>query len=237
MEDKNLSESINSDCKSKLEEYKTTEKWIDIFESTLCNYSNMVKRLTRRKKFSNFILIYYSIALIIYPLTAVFFPKKFSTELSTYFGIIISVIILVYSIINSNSRYAERIAIVEESMNEIKNIKRDITNENLEDSKSRYIKICDNTERREDVDFFITLKQMCRKYDIKWFRIILKENDSNYVYIKKIKNQLSEINALAEQTKIILELVWNGIILIVPIIVLFICFDPRMIDVFCTISI
>ena len=50
------------------------DRMYDRMEITQCNYDNMLKRLLRKKQFSNFVITYYSIALIIYSLTAGCFP-------------------------------------------------------------------------------------------------------------------------------------------------------------------
>ena len=47
----------------------TKDKWKKIMDTTQNNYANMIKRLTRKSKVSNFTLIYYSIFLIISSLT------------------------------------------------------------------------------------------------------------------------------------------------------------------------
>ena len=98
-------------------------------DTTQVNYANMVKRLTLKKKFSNFMLIYYSIFLIIYSLTSKFYPQYFKVELSSYFGRIISIIVLVYSLINSSANYSERISSAGLVLNRVKDIKRELTDE------------------------------------------------------------------------------------------------------------
>ena len=50
-----------------MEQY-TKDKMYEIMDMTQCNQANMLKRLDRISKFSNFVLIYYSIVLIIYAL-------------------------------------------------------------------------------------------------------------------------------------------------------------------------
>ena len=69
-------------------DYNTREKMYDIMNTTQSNYSNMLKRLQRRKMFSNFVITYYSIALIVYSLTAKFFPKIFNENISNYLSLI-----------------------------------------------------------------------------------------------------------------------------------------------------
>ena len=85
------------------------DKIFDIMETTQCNYSNMMKRLSRKKKFSEFVVVFYSISLIVYPLTGEFFPCWFDAKLSNYFGIILSIVTLAYSLVNGSAKYAERI--------------------------------------------------------------------------------------------------------------------------------
>ena len=41
------------------------KKWMKIMDTTQSNYANMIKRLSKKQKVSNFVLIYYSIFLII----------------------------------------------------------------------------------------------------------------------------------------------------------------------------
>lgn len=93
----------------------------------------MLKRLDKNSKFSSFVLIYYSIVLIIYSLTSLYFPKYYDEILSGYFSIIISVVILAFSIINGNLKYSERIKATESTLNAIKVLKRELTDENLPD--------------------------------------------------------------------------------------------------------
>ena len=99
-------------------------KWRKICETTLKNYINMEKRLSESKKFADFILVYYSIFLIINSLTAKYFTLYNST-LCEYFGIILSVIMLAYSLINSNANYAQRITNVTTAINSLKTLKRE----------------------------------------------------------------------------------------------------------------
>ena len=75
------------------------EKVYDIMDTTQSNYANMLKRLSFKKTFSNFTITYYSVALIIYSLTAEYFPKIFDVKLSSYFNIILSIVVLTYSFV------------------------------------------------------------------------------------------------------------------------------------------
>lgn len=68
----------------KVEKYSLKTTWTLICETTLLNYVN---RLSYRQKFSNFILIYYSLILIITYLTPNFFDF-YNSNLSGYFNIV-----------------------------------------------------------------------------------------------------------------------------------------------------
>ena len=103
-----------------IKDYNDKNKMYDIMNTTQSNYSNMLKRLQRKKSFSNFVISYYSIALIVYSLTAVFFPEVFDEKLSSYFNIILSIVVLTYSLIITNAKYSERIQAAEWIMNEVK---------------------------------------------------------------------------------------------------------------------
>lgn len=200
-------------------------KWKKIMDTTQINYSNMVKRLTRKSKISNFALIYYSIFLIISSLTCKYFPTIFNCKLADYFNIILSVIVLAYSLINNNANYSIRIANIENSLNQIKNIKRELDKDNLKDNINKYIEITDKTERREDVDFFITIKELKRKY--KRAEDSKKNNeqeDREIIQQKKaVDDYLSEINVGYQILKILLEFSWYVILMLIPIVVFLIC--------------
>lgn len=213
-----------------MKEYNT-DKMFDIMETTQCNYSNMMKRLVRKKKFSEFVLVFYSISLIVYPLTSEFFEELFNAKLSNYFGIILSVVTLAYSLINSSAKYAERIDGAERVLNSVKTLKRDLTEENIGKIKDDYNKIMEKAEYRDDVDFFRTLKQKCREVGIRWYRYksdinnadSYKNTDKGETY-KKINNYLSEIAPFIQQAKIVFEYFWYCFVIIIPIILFLMCF-------------
>ena len=145
------------------------DRMYDRMEITQCNYDNMLKRLLRKKQFSNFVITYYSIALIIYSLTAEFFSEQFNEKLSSYFNIILSIVVLTYSLIITNANYSERIDSARSVLNQIKMKKRELTEKNIEEIRSGYDQIMLKAEYRSDIDFFRTLKQRCKKNDVNWF--------------------------------------------------------------------
>lgn len=217
-------------CQS-FNQYDRQEKMFSIFEVAADTYSNMRNRLHWREKFANFVLVYYSLCLIVYAITTKYFPLHFSSDLSEYFSIILSVLILAYSLINNNARYSIRIMNVEKSMNSIKTLKRDLNVCNVELLRKEYNIIRENTEVREEVDFFRTVKQKCKKNDVNWYigtRAIRKryssDDECKQKEIKKILDYLSDLNPIAIQIQIFSEFIWNTFVVIVPVAIFVTCF-------------
>ncbi len=192
-------------------------KWKKIMNVTQSNYANMLKRLTRKSKVSNFVLIYYSIFLIISSLTCKYFPERFNTGLADYFNIILSVIVLAYSLINNNANYDIRIIHIERSLNSIKNLKRKINDTSLQTFIDEYNEITDKTERRDDIDFFITVRQLKKKYKKEEDPEEAKEGEN------AVNDYLSEINVLYQGLMIGLEYIWYIILILIPVIVFILC--------------
>lgn len=214
-----------------MEEY-TKERMYSIMDITQCNQANMLKRLDKDSKFSSFVLIYYSIVLIIYALTAIYFPQYYDETLSGYFSIIISVVILAFSIINGNSKYSERIKMTESTLNAVKALKRELTDENLSEKNDEYNQIIDRMEYRAEVDFFNTLKQRCKEYGIRWY-CYKKDIEEKKKYktdekqLDKLNNYLSEDNPFLQELKIICNNVLYGVIVVMPVIIFAICFAVK----------
>ena len=202
-------------------------KIYDIMDTTQSNYANMLKRLSLKKNFSNFIITYYSVALIIYSLTAEFFPEIFDEKLSSYFNIILSIVVLTYSLIITNANYAERIHSAEKVLNDVKAKKRELTEENVDIKRKEYDDIMSKAEYRTDIDFFRTLKQKCKKNNICWFfykngiEKLKKENEDEQ---KKLNGYLSENFPLTQQLAIVLQYLWGMIIVITPVVLFILCF-------------
>lgn len=202
-------------------------KIYDIMDTTQSNYANMLKRLSLKKNFSNFIITYYSVALIIYSLTAEFFPEIFDEKLSSYFNIILSIVVLTYSLIITNANYAERIHSAEKVLNDVKAKKRELTEENVDIKRKEYDDIMSKAEYRTDIDFFRTLKQKCKKNNICWFSYKngiekLKKEDEDEA--KKLNGYLSENFPLTQQLAIVLQYLWGMIIVITPVVLFILCF-------------
>ena len=204
------------------------EKMYDIMNTTQSNYSNMLKRLQGKKVFSSFVIAYYSIALIVYSLTAEFFEGYFSEKLSSYFNIILSIVMLTYSLIISNAKYSERLQAAENILNKVKAKKRELNEENVSKKREEYDKIMEMAEYRSEIDFFKTLKQKCKESNIRWYRYkkdirILREKDEEEA--KKLNNYLSENFPLTQQVKIVLLYLWDGVIFLTPIVLFLLCFS------------
>lgn len=211
-------------------EYDNPKKWESISDITLRNYSNMQNRLSYRNKFSNYILIYYSIFLIVNTLTAKYINNidnfSYNRELSEYFGIILSIIILVYSLVNNNANYPIRINNIIKSINSLKTIKREIKPMTIKKFKDNYFQITDNTELRTDIDFYETIKGLCREENTNIFKIKC-ENENKFKKFpkEKINNYISELGGLIKiSIKIFLLKILDIIILLIPIIATILCF-------------
>lgn len=203
------------------------DRMYDRMEITQCNYDNMLKRLLRKKQFSNFVITYYSIALIIYSLTAEFFSEQFNEKLSSYFNIILSIVVLTYSLIITNANYSERIDSARSVLNQIKMKKRELTEKNIEEIRPGYDQIMLKAEYRSDIDFFRTLKQRCKKNDVNWF-LYKKQLEElrccNAEEADKLNEYLSDNFPLTQQIIIVFQGIWSGVIIFIPIILFSICF-------------
>ena len=207
------------------------KKWKRIMNVTQNNYANMLKRLNRQHKVSNYVLIYYSIFLIVITLTSKYFPTYFNAGLGEYFGIILSIIVLAYSLINNSANYAVRITNIEDAINKIKTIKRGLESKDLNELIDRYNAVTDTTELRSDVDFFITVKQLCKKNNMCWFTVKFKSKMDEMDYSeeqRQIKDYISELSLLVEEVKIISEYVWYAILFLIPIVIFLICILSEM---------
>lgn len=102
------------------------KKYYRIMDRTQSNFANQLKRLSRDSKRADSILIYYSMAIIIYSLSIKFYPHYFGGSWMSFSSIIMSIIVLIYSIINSKAQYPERIYKIQVALNEVKRLKREV---------------------------------------------------------------------------------------------------------------
>lgn len=157
--------------------------------------------------------------------TAVKVAEAFSTELSNYFNIILSIVVLTYSLIIANAKYSERIQAAERVLNEVKAKKRELKEDNVAEKRKEYEDIMSKAEYRSEIDFFRTLKQKCKKNDVRWlhYKKDLKKI-ADREEADKLKEYLSENFPLTQQIKIILQYVGEGIIVVIPILIFMLCF-------------
>lgn len=209
-----------------MKNYKDPDKIYDIMNTTQSNYSNMLKRLQSKKTFSNFVITYYSISLIVYSLTAEFYSDIFDVKLSSYFNIILSVVVLTYSLIITNAKYSERIQAAEKVLNEVKAKKRMLTEDTVKDVSIEYEKIMSKAEYRSEIDFFRTLKQKCKKYRVRWYRWNKESewSDIKLEEVQRMQEYLGENFPIIQQIKIVFGYVWQGAIIGIPIVIFVFCF-------------
>lgn len=203
-------------------DYENLIVWRRICKTTLSNYINMEKRLSDSKKMSDFVLVYYSIFLIIHSLTALYF-EWYNSEMCEYFGIVLSVIMLAYSLINSNANYAQRIERITKAINDLKTLKRSLKEEQLDLFISKYNEIVDNVEFRNDIDFFNTVKSLCKEKEILWFKTLSAFDAGGDEEKEKIRNYLSEISPILLQMKIIAGWLLKLFLFVLPIVIMVIC--------------
>ena len=203
-------------------DYENLKVWRRICKTTLSNYINMEKRLSDSKKMSDFVLVYYSIFLIIHSLTALCF-EWYNGKLCEYFGIVLSVIMLAYSLINSNANYAQRIERITKAINDLKTLKRNLKEEQLDLFISEYNEIVDNVEFRNDLDFFHTVKSLCKEKEINCFKKVSAFEAGQDKEKEKIRNYLSEISPILLQIKIIANWMLKIFLCILPIVIMVVC--------------
>lgn len=208
-------------------------KFYRIINNTQSNYANQLRRLTKNAKRSSSIIVYYSICLIIYSLSIKYFPSLFNANVTSFAGIVLSIVVLVYSIINSNSRYSERISSVQKGLNKMKSLKRELGEKNtLDQVKKEYESTVNSIEVRDDVDFYLTVIQMCKQYGISpWTgKDLVKNNftpkeDEKYIKAMKseIKGYLTEIAPTKHFFLLLFLDIWHVMLYLIPLIVFLLC--------------
>ena len=113
-------------------------KFKRILRMTLTNTVNLNNRIKKRDLFSNSILIYYSIFLIVYSITGKYFADYFNTTLAEYFNLILSIVLLVFSLINNSANYGTRIQNSSEILHKLRNIRRTVDLNNYEEKELEY---------------------------------------------------------------------------------------------------
>ena len=144
---------------------------------------------------------------------------------SSYFNIIMSVVVLVYSLVNGNARYDNRISTIKEAIDAVKREKRSLQlgNTTVEEAREKYDRIIESTEYREDIDFFVTVKLLCKKYEVSWWRIPHVSSTEVSTDQKRVMNYLHELNPYFLQCRIVFEFVGYVALIAVPIVIFGLC--------------
>lgn len=196
-----------------LDDLKSARK---ILRVTLQNYIHMKKRLISKSEFSKFVLTYYSIFLIILGISGKYLDG-YNDNLSNYTSILLSIVLLAYSIVNGNSEYEIRIYKLEKTINDLKLLSR-----KKEISEAEFVKsydiVVNATEMREDIDFINTVKSMYRKKEENIFKFIfgLKVKNEN----EDLKRYRADINIFSYFINVIFLYGIRLIILGIPIVLL-----------------
>ncbi len=191
------------------------EKYYRMMRNKQLVYTYQLKRLSKSSKRANFIIIYYSVALIVYTLSIKYFPNFLSKDIMEFACVILSIIVLIYSIINDNSRYSERIHTVELALRNIKRLKRRLGGlARLPDAdqapefdtiKEEFENLVGQVEYRDDLDFYHTIHYLCRRcgIDIKTGKDIdnssklesMNLSEKEITYLKdEVRGYILEIN-------------------------------------------
>lgn len=136
---------------------------------TRSNYLNMVKRHRYNNSFIQFVLIYYSLFLIVSSITAKYF-LFYNSILDSYFNIIVSIIVLVVSLINGNARYGARISTIEKCILELNDLETILIENKCKDVKvlhKKYYSIIKDVELRTESDYLETVN-LGKVYSTDW---------------------------------------------------------------------
>lgn len=101
----------------------------------------------------------------------------------------------------------------------------------LQEKKREYDEIMLGAEYRAEVDFFKTIKQICKENDVKWYWYKgdikkLREN-GNEEEAEKLNNYLSENFPISQQIKIIVSYLRDAMIIIIPLLLFLLCFAVK----------
>ena len=190
------------------------EKQKRICDTTLKNCIHTKKRLINNDLFSKFILNYYSLFLIVLAITISYFKKD--GNLSNYFSIIISIILLIFSIINSNSKYEIRIEKLNDSIYKLKSLKR--SEKTSSSFWEKYDEIVDNTEMRTDTDFYYTVKELCAVEGITGLKFLFFFDSC--IKDKKLKEYRNSVSVLYHFFRNLILNILKFLLIIFPIIII-----------------
>ena len=221
------------------------EKYFRIMDTAQLNYANQYKRLSKNDKRASYIVVYYSIVLIVYALSVHYYPKWFDSTWINYCNTIISIIVLVYSIINSKADYANRASKASESLNKVKGLKRRLGRlkakpQDSPEQKSEWEKefnviideysiLSSSVEVRDDLDFYYTIRALCRKYGISIYRSIGESNGRDTPTkeaIEELEGYIAENAPFMQWVHVNVLRIWHVILYFSPILIFLWGFMP-----------
>ena len=149
--------------------------------------------------------------------------------MSSYFGIILSVVVLAYSLIISNAKYTERAQRAEEVLKCLESIIRELTEENFKEKYEESNKIIQKAEYRSEMDYFKTVNHLCKENDVRWYyykRDLEKYNTTSEKceIARKLNGFLSSTTPFIQYIRIVFQRIWKTIIYVVPVILFIVCF-------------
>ena len=220
------------------------EKYFRIMDTAQLNYANQYKRLSKNDKRASYIVVYYSIVLIVYALSVHYYPKWFDSTWINYCNTIISIIVLVYSIINSKADYANRASKASESLNKVKGLKRRLGRlkakpQESPEQKSEWEKefnviieeysiLSSSVEVRDDLDFYYTICSLCKKYGISILgaKANNSEGNPNNEAIKELNGYIAENAPFMQWVHVNVLRIWHLILYLAPILIFLWGFMP-----------
>ncbi len=136
-----------------------------------------------------------------------------------------SVVVLVYSLVNGNARYDRRISAIKEALDSVKREKRSLSLNlvTVEEAQKRYERIIESTEYREDIDFFVTVKLLCKKHGIRWWSPSHRKSNSATLEQKRVIDYLNQLNPFFLQCRLVFEFMGYATLIIVPVGIFVLC--------------
>lgn len=221
----------------------------DTLHVTKSTYTNLARRFEQRKKFTDFILLYYSASLLILLITSKLFPV-FDVEISRYLSIVMLVVVVVYATINRYANYDSRMQSIYQMVNRLEIILQGVNATNQELKRMEFVNLMKNARSTERVDSFRTMKTRCAERGISWFLMWVdsegtkadwldkKKTASNKIHrttaeevaqeqdleeINQLCSDLLEVSPMMQQIKIMGEGIWKAFLAVLPIVVAVAC--------------
>ena len=203
--------------------YNDTGKWLSIINTTISNYSNMKTRLQQQNDFSNFILVYYSLFLILISITSLHFKTLFNLNIISYFNLVLSIFLLVYSLLNQQANCVIRIEKINNLITRLNAIKRN-SNGTIDEIKTQYQEELRYIEPRHDIDFFNTIQQKIQQNHNTWIKFVFpfnlcKNKNIDCSEIKETIDHLQKVNWFSLIITSMIYQLWGGLLVVLPIII------------------